>query len=292
MQNINKILVALDYSYMDEILLSNCQEIIKVIGLSEIHFIHVIPKYISKVNIPARLDKIEQDLSIKVRQLLKDKIDNFHFSNGQLVNYKVHVKEGQASRIITEMANEHGFDLLIVGKKILSEGSGLTPRRIAQNIKCDIMIIPQNAIPTFNNVLIPMDFSNDSVIALIKAIQWQQESNCNIQLVHILLKYRAGYYIDIDLNNEHYLFYQNVAEKEWKSIVDDLGIDSNKYPITYIKNKRQQKANILLDYIDNHIIDHVVIGAKGKSNFQKILYGSLTEIFVEKNIKATTLVVR
>ena len=237
MQNIRKILVALDYSYMDEVLLSNCKELLKVVGLTELHFIHVIPKYISKVNIPARLAKIEQDLSIKVKQLLKDKIDSFQLSNGQVVYYKIHIKEGPAYQLISEMANEDNFDLLIVGKKFLSKGSGLTPRRIAKNIRCDLLIIPQNATSTFNKILIPMDFSDDSIKALRRAIQWQRESKCSIELVHILLKYRAGYYIDIDLNNEHFMFYKNEAEREWKSILYDLGIDSERYPMTYIKNR-------------------------------------------------------
>jgi len=277
---------------MDNVLINSCFELSKSFGIKEIEFVHVIPKFISKVNIPAKLNRIEKDLTNTVRQLITEKVDNRFLLSADIAKYRITILEGSASDLIIEMTNKNEYDLLIFGKKIKSTGSGITPRRIAKNVKNNILIIPEKKYCEFQNILIPIDFSENSIRALQTALQIQSGNSCKIIPLHILTKFRAGNYLDLKLSEEQNQYYLAEAENEWKSVQSKLELEMNKYKMHYIKNLNRNNASILSEYVANHEIDLVVIGAQGKSNLQKILYGSVAESFVDNNLSAVTLIIR
>ena len=66
--------------------------------------------------------------------------------------------------------------MLVVGKKEVSEGSGITARRVARNAACNILFLPVNSFQEVEHLIVPIDFSSNSLQALHTAPGYQKQA--------------------------------------------------------------------------------------------------------------------
>jgi hypothetical protein len=61
-------------------------------------------------------------------------------------------------------------DLVITGRKKSSKGSSIVSDRLARNLPCNFLIVPEGYESQLHNITVATDFSNHATLAIQKAI--------------------------------------------------------------------------------------------------------------------------
>ena len=88
-------------------------------------------------------------------------------------------------RGVLEAAKQCGAHLLVMGKKLQSDGSGITPLRILRQNRCNVLLVPETPKPKVTHVLVPVDFSKNAARAMSEAVLISQEQRAKLDLIHV-----------------------------------------------------------------------------------------------------------
>lgn len=78
-----------------------------------------------------------------------------------------------------------GAQLLVMGKKLQSDGSGITPLRVLRQNRCNVLLIPESPKPKATKILVPVDFSKNAGRAMSAAVDIASEKKTELKMVHV-----------------------------------------------------------------------------------------------------------
>jgi nucleotide-binding universal stress UspA family protein len=276
---IRKALVGLEMTDYDLSTLKYLKFIFNQISVNSATFLHVVPPInifnVFDDNNHAERDKFDQEIVKKITRAIK-KI----FPKDSSTKIKVEVKEGNALEQLLGKAEEWKSDLVVIGQKAGSEHHGILVKNFARQVWSNALIIPENAKPKLNKILVPIDFSNHSAEALrmALAINKQLKKPAEITLLYIY---------DMPANFAAYRFNK---EKVMKLIREDREQAIQQLIVEQVPADDLQHIEWdLLEHnhfaIGEHIVKFaeknkhnlIVMGAKGHSKLALLLLGSVTE---------------
>lgn len=134
-------------------------------------------------------------------------------------------------------------------------------------------------------IVVPCDFSDQSVSAFRFAMQLETVSKAEIHLLHIIdlrILHDTVLMPVLSFEEEKLKDLKQYAESRFEHLLEKFGPSDRK-----IKSKVDfgSPFRMILDYIDKHGIDLVVMGTKGVAGMREIFVGSNTE----KIVRASTV---
>lgn len=142
-----------------------------------------------------------------------------------------------------------------------------------------------------NNILVPIDFSDGSNLALSTALDYAKTLNSKIHLLHIVQP--ISYPIGMEIANYNF----SDVEKDMLVTAKNNLNDLIRYPIysqinfeTVVMNGTSSSDSII-DYSNENNIDMICIATHGSSGLEHFLFGSTTEKVLRK-ANCPVLVVR
>lgn len=215
----------------------------------------------------------------KLKQLILDT-----FSAEQKTDVKI--LTGSPLTQILKVASQKNVDLICMGRTDINK-VGVLSQKMVRKAPCSVMLIPDRKSFELNSVIVPMDFSEYSDLAL-NMVELLEEDTNGLQ-VHALHVYKdASKYLDqifetADEINE-ILSKKTVIDKQLEKYAEHALDD-------YLKKKAKTSAHQhiasiergqrISEPIDNLIDelnpDLVVIGSKGKSMSAATLLGEVSE---------------
>lgn len=291
---LERVLVALDLSDMDKTLLRYVAAQHSFWGAEKIYFVHIMPDFTMPENADAEFHKLfSTDRPVDER--IRDKIGldvEQHLRDLKEVSVEIEVIEGKPYDKLLHWIDVKEIDLLVVGHKRQSEGSGILPRRVARKADCNILFVSDNPkMP--EKILVPIDFSENSGRALQFAIDYSKRlPSAEVDGLHIVEAPPEKYYLSTAATSGFREMLLESSRIAYKKMLDRENIDAKAIHMTFLKDDYVNISTRISDYIEHHAVDLVVIGAKGHSAIEKFFYGSVTERLVEETIKAPVLVVR
>jgi len=286
-----KVLVALDYSPMDDQIIKYLHFIRQYVNSMEISFTHVVPNLLHKSSSIGSPDT--EKFKSMVRELLWNKVHSFFSSKEECKNLCINILEGTPYRVIMNQIKTQNIDLLITGTKARSNGSGITSQRIANNTSCDVLFIPENAKENMHKILAPVDFSDNSARALKAAMKLKEHNpEAEIIAVHVIgLKVESYYKNDPnDLGYKTILL--NNAKSLYKEFVQKHQISSDEIRPVFIHDKYNNVSKNLELFAQTENVDFVVMGARGENQYENIIYGRVAERFTNYCRNIPILIVR
>lgn len=289
-----RILVALDLSAMDKTLLRYIAVQHALWGAEKIYFVHVMPDFSMPKNVDAEFHKLfssEYPVDEKIRDKIALDIEEI-LGAPKDVEITVEVREGKPYEKLLHWIDVKEIDLLIVGHKRESEGSGIMPRRVARRAKCDILFITENAqLPA--NILVPIDFSDNSARALQFAVDYSEKlPNGKITSLHIVEAPPEKYYMRTGSGSGFRAILTEAAKKAYHKMLETHQIDQEAITSVFLEDDYINIAARISDYIEDNDADLIVLGAQGHTALEKFFYGSVTERLVEASISKPVLVIR
>lgn len=295
MQSIRRAIVALDLSDADRYVFRYLAANAALMGIKKAYFVHIMPDFTIPKHVDVEFQKLfapEYPIDEKVRDKLGFDIQEA-FGDDVEMEYSVEVIEGKPYEKLLHWTKVKEADLLVVGKKETSEGSGITARRVARNARCNILFLPTESNREIEHIIVPIDFSAHSLHAIQSALSIRNRNEDT--LVH-------GLYI-VDLPPEDYYSrslpgrgYRGVlmesAQIAFDRFVEDNGLAKGEFEMHFLENKQHDIAGHIEDFALEKRNSIIIMGAKGHSPFETFLFGSVTEKLAERFNKLPLLIVR
>jgi nucleotide-binding universal stress UspA family protein len=294
MRTPKRILVGMDFSSTDYRLIEFLNALNGAVSPEKVYFLHVSPS----LDIPAYMSDFYRE------ELQQAPIDEkFRTEMAEEVNRKLtkgnfetefEVIEGPVTRQLIHRAKVKNIDLAILGKKAPSVGSGVSTKRFLRQTDCSVLFVPDKPFKGFRTLLVPVDFSENSSMALKKAIAFAAALNpkpvikvLNVFDVPTELQYRISrtyaQFAEIVKKNTEDFF------PEYLGKFDKQGVQVDS---VLIQNTHFNTSKHILEYAQESSADLIMMGAQGHTALESFLLGSVTEKLLGYNETIPTWIIR
>lgn len=279
------LLVALDLSKMDKILIDYINFIDTKWGVEKVDFLHNI-KQTELLNIYEEIADDTVDLEKLITKELKKVVGD---RISQTVSYEVIVKsENYTEGMLSRWAETNKVDYMILGKKSELRGTGGMAQKLIRLSKANMILVPEEISHQLEKVVIPTDFTANSSKAFKKALALQNKPGFRLEALHIFNIPSVYFpYIDretaIDKAESH-------LRKRYKSFAKKHKLGNMDFHLVYRENKSIVES--ISRYIKSNQIDMCVMSARGGNKITSLLIGSITNEILMEDIQVPILIVK
>ncbi len=278
MYAIQKLLISLDMSAMDDCLIPYSLKVASITEVEEVIFMHVLK------------DKSSQ--AKKKKAAIEHKIESFTHSLHSNTKIRIELLKGDPLNEMMNLAKKEEIDLLVVGRKNIVEGTGETSRKLSRRALCSILRVPENAKPEFKKILIPIDFSEYSQLALTRALEFaQKEKNVEIICLNIY-ELPKGYLQSGKTLDEFAEIMEENAKKRYQYFIRDFETKGVHIKAKFQLDKNNVKAKIISNIALVEGADLIMMGSRGRTNMAAALLGSTTEKLLLHNLTIPMLILK
>lgn len=196
------------------------------------------------------------------------------------VNAAICVASGAILDVLNERADATAASLLVVGARgnsfMRHTLLGSTAERMVRKARQPILVVKQPPREHYRHVLVPIDFSDNSLRALrlARAIA----PRAMLILLHVFDVPFEGKLHMAGVEDEIIQRYRIIERQESLAKMHQLVIDADIVPesVTLLSERGDPWLQIL-EQEQEHDIDLIVMGKHGKSRFEEFLLGSVTK---------------
>ncbi|PHN01697.1 universal stress protein [Flavilitoribacter nigricans] len=285
MKATRKILVALDAGQFEESLQKHTALFANKLGARQILGVHIVPvlKIADSVTVDARHPLSPAAPAVEmIRERVAAQTDVLK-KCCQHAEVGIAIREGQPYQSLVRLADEMDADLLIMSRKKASSGSGITSRKIARKVSSDLLFVPERISTTIENILVAVDFSENSARAVEKALyladqlHLQQAINV-LNIVDIPPLNRIG---DLDVYHLAGKSVLEISQERYEHFLEKYDIDRSRLNPIFVESWDEDLGLTIRSTAHELGADLVVLGAHGHSALQRFFLGSVTENLVE-----------
>ncbi|MBT0812117.1 universal stress protein [Litoribacter ruber] len=285
MKQFQKVLVGLDLTEMDQILIEKTGKLVDLLGIEKIYFVHVekdlaLPTEVIKTypDLLAPVDEaIERSIREKAQKFIPAKVE-----------IDISVKEGDPMATILRWSKIKNIDLLIMGRKIVLEGSGTLSKNLAQKAPCSVLFLTENLkVKEIDNFLVPVDFSEYSHLTLSLMEELAQKFKAKITCLHIY-EVPKGYYKTGKSYEEFAQIMLKNAQKEYGEFIRKNKLPE--YDCKYVLKEDKHASKYILEVAKGLETDMILMGSRGRTDSAALLIGSVAERLVHLNYEIPMLI--
>lgn len=273
MKNTKHWLICLDLSNMDDILIGYSNFLTSVVKPETITFFHVIESGPTAMELVEQFPEIEteEEFLNLIRKELNSKVHE-HFK-GDSIEIRIVIKQGKPTDQIIDFVNSLEPDLLLVGKKVGYAGEGVIPRRILKYVPCSILFIPESSRYSIENILVPVDFSEQSSNALNMASALVDGDNVTAQHIY---QYRAQFFPYMLSEKEKKEIDKKIEQKK-ENFKKEYHIGNLKFVLSQLK--KGKISDLIYNQAVRDQIDLIIVASKSKK-----LTGMVSHDFTDKMV--------
>ena len=295
MKSFQRILVALDHSVFDEKLIRYFNAFSHLIAPQKVHFLYIdhdleIPPGMEIVYNDEAGNPLSKDEML--RTALQRKVDTGYTRRHQ-AEVTVDILEGEPLKEILHWVKVKEADLLVVGNKKMSEGSGVMAKKIARHADCAVLFVPETSQENIHKILVPIDFSDYSKVAMQGAIDLAKE------LPQAEVTAFNTYEVPMTGNPSINMSYERIKadieafkQEALEKFVLEFGTKGVPLNSALAVNEKGNPAKQIYAQAVKGSFDLIVISAKGHSTLERVFLGSVTEKLLGLDKEIPVLVLR
>ncbi|MCH8548980.1 MAG: universal stress protein [Balneolaceae bacterium] len=175
----------LDLTSMDDVLVGYSKFLTTEFKPKKITFIHVVKSTDVAEEMIELFPEIESqhDFEKVIREKINEAIDA-HFKDSP-IETELLIRTGRPTDEIISAMNQINPDLTIMGKKAGYSGKGVIPRRIMKYVPTSILFVPETSRYQLNNILVPVDFSEQSALSIKAALELSGDKSGSVTAQHV-----------------------------------------------------------------------------------------------------------
>jgi nucleotide-binding universal stress UspA family protein len=294
MHPVKRLMVGIDQSPTDEILLRFCSGFAEQLDVDRIYLVHAA----ASLELPDPIMEKYPDLIAPVDENIQYEttflVDQY-FSNALKSRTEILILEGNPLKTLLKEIVVKEIDILLMGKKSGSASSGFLARKMAQLANCSVTMINQDL--SFSGernqekkVLIPVDFSEHSILALEMAnLLYGKIGKLKLDLHHVY-RVPAGYHYGGKSFDEFAEIMKENSREQMIQLLKNAGINSSQISEIYTLDRDQNIPLIIADTIKRNHYDLVIMGSKGRTAAASLFLGSNAEKLIEMIDKSMIVV--
>lgn len=273
MDRFKNILVALSLTEMDNPIIQYASIISRMANLESIHHVHVNRSLHIPDKIREKYPQLQPLKEYSESTMQQKSIE--HFENKEFDNLHFKAVEGNPLKeLLSDIANKD-IDLVLIGRKADIKGTRMLPVKIARKAPCSVLVVPEDVKPSIKKILVPIDFSENSLRAVDVALAFaSSKPNLSIQFLHVYqlpIGYSKTGKTDIQFGE----IMKSNAIKSYIEFIKKIDLKDVPNAVEFVLDDKPAKA--IKRAIESDKIDLIVLGARGMSENAGILLGSVTE---------------
>jgi len=280
MKHFYKVMIGLDLTEMDDILIKKTIIILKFLGIEKCYFVHVA----KDLAIPQEILEIHPELlspgDESIEALIKEKLKQYDFPPS--MDIEVFAEEGaHPLDTFIRWAKIKDVDLIIMGRKETLKGSGSLANGIAKKAPCSILLLQEKRPPGLpKKIMIPTDFSDHTDLIYDFGERISDELGAELIPVH-LYDVPHGYSKTGKSYEEFAEIMKENAQKDYQRFIHKFGHKNLKCHFILYQGDTQGAA--LVEEGQKLGADMILLGSRGKTKSAAILLGSVAEKLVMAN---------
>ncbi|WP_313112967.1 universal stress protein [Aequorivita sediminis] len=286
LENKLKLMVALDLTEMDPILLQYVNFLCEVWNIEHLYFTHNIKQY----KLYDLYDEFLEE-GITVEDIVDrglEKTINTHYT-ASVPHTVLITSDDYTESILSHLAKEYKIDIMVVGNKDEFQGTGALNQKLARMLDAHVLLVPEEASHHMEKVLVPTDFSSASARCFTVADSLVARSGGSIEGLHVYSIPSFFFpYINtekaIDKTKYHLKEKVKLFKKKFK-LAEDMAF-------RYIDRESYSVVEAIEIHADKGEFDIVVVSARGGNNITSLFVGSVTNDLLIRNRRMPLLVVR
>ena len=195
---------------------------------------------------------------------------------------------GEPSGAILEYADEHGADLVAMG----THGRTGMDRYVTGSVTERVVRLAEEPVLTvratersrvdgdYTDVLVPTDGSEHAAAAVEHAVAVAERTGARVHAVSAVDAGRLGSSLDFTPVDDLRELLETAAERATEAVVtraEEAGLDA----VAAVREGRPSRA--LLGYADEHGVDLIAMGTRGRTGIERYLLGSTTARTVRRS---------
>lgn len=233
--------------------------------------ITVIPLYQDQFDVLSTKEKVSKRLRDEGEKILSD-IKNI--ADEEDIFIKTLLEEGTPFQRIIDIADEGGYDLIVMGRRGLHRLErafiGSVTARVIGYSHTDVLVIPKDTTVDWQRILIAVDGSKYSKAAAERAIDFIESYGGEIKVLSV-----------VDVPAELYAESPKAVEdliNKAKGYVEDVKKQSDAKGIKTETFVREGDAyQVIVDIAREQNVNTIIMGSHGRTGIKRLLMGSVTE---------------
>ena len=294
---IKQALVALELGETDASILKYFNFLSQNVEIESAYFMHALPYFADHTSVFADDSKTvmgDVKLNDEIIDELEKKVKASVVKEKEIfVEYEL--KEGNPLEELLSSANDMKADLVIIGQSDKRKDHGILAKNLARKTKANALIIPEESNPGINSILVPIDFSNNSIRSLQAAVRLKKALKGDVRLVCLniySLPNMSYYATDRPFAQFKKMIENNIEDAFDLFLNTHIPDDTDGVTIALYEKNMPGTAQYIMEYAKANQSDLVVMGAKGHTKVELLLMGSVTESFLQLNNSIPTLIVK
>lgn len=280
-----KIMVALDLTKMDPILINYVNFLCTVWGVEHIYFVHNIKQY--KLE-SLQESFLEEGISIEdvIDKELQRSIEQYYTAD---IPYTVLLtSDDYTESILTHLSKEYKIDIMITGNKDALQGTGAMSQKLVRMMDANVLLVPEKTRHQLSKVLIPTDFSSASANSFEVTKTIIASSKGSIEALHV---YNIPSFFFPYINTEKAIDKTRNQLKEKVQQFKKRYQLSDNIPFKYMDRKDLSVVEAIELHAEKEDFDLIVVSAKGGNKIASLFIGSVTNDLLIRNRKMPLLVI-
>jgi nucleotide-binding universal stress UspA family protein len=283
-----KIMVAVDLSDIDSTLINYLKSFNDRFHPGEIHIVNVTIPLFLPLNMED--DVIEGGKNAELlkfndlKKMVKRKLES---------NVKIYFHQFSGSPMpeLLQFSHKNNIDLIIAGRKKVSHG-GIVPERLSRKSNCAVLLVPKGTKPDFKRIIIPVDFSEYSKLAL-RTVKNYANDLVNSKIFCLDVLYSPTY--PVKNGHTEKIFKEDKsknAESEFKKFVSRYEDTNYSLKTFFAFDDYNDPHSQILKFANSKKADIIMMGSKGLTAAASILLGSTAEKVIKHNYTIPVLIIK
>lgn len=268
-----KVLVALGRDERDGVLLGQLRRMAEALEPAEIHAMTVLPLW----RVPGARSESPGEVAAWIENEVRASV-----APAAGTKVTAAVLQGAMLDAIIAYAREASIDVALVGHRHGARSRSLA-RRLARQAPCSILMVPDGATPSVSRVLVPVDFSDGSRLALAAGLEL-----CRAYGAIELMLLNVYCHLDTGRPDEDQIV-RGSEQAEMNRFLE--GEDTRGVKIVPVFEEADDVSSGVAAVVGRFGVDLVCMGARGRSRAAAVVLGSATEDVLSASL-CSVLVIR
>lgn len=277
MTPLKNLLVALDLTEIDEVLILYTAFLSSQPAIEKVYFVHVS----KQSDVPEEVLHSFGQGNLPADTAIKERIDarvHEHFAGVPHVHTEVHILEGTPLKELLRFCKQKDIDLLVVGRKLRLRGSGALSHKLLRTGRLSVLFVPETAEMVLKKIVVSIDFSDYSMLALDQVLH-SAVARPDVEIVCLHIYQVPTGYITLGISYEDFEErMRGFAIEKFENVLDSFPELRSRASLKLVKREQMDDVGELVVLEAKRAkADMLAIGAQGKSATALFVLGSVTE---------------
>jgi len=291
---INQMMVALELGPSDERVLDYLDFFTTEIPTGSAYFLHVLPELdlfhtqqeAGAIGVYQFNEEVVNRMQEKIRERL---------TKHNAVHVQFDLRRGDPLEELLKDSKELQPQLIVVGQRSGTSHHGIMARNLARKVAASALVVPDQSKVEMKHILVPIDFSKHAVQALRTAIAIRKQFGQEVQItaLHVYEMPDFNVYRIQKSREEMSQMLKEDRQRAFRTFLDNYAAEEEgQIQTAVVERDMPGIAPYILDYAHEHDASLIVMGAKGHSQVDRLLMGSVTEKMLNQNEDIPTWIVK